>query len=104
MPMHTSLTFRATSWLLQNCWRHGFFLVFWGGLLGAAQAQSTSVTSPNAAYSRPEVAGLGGVVPTAPVRLRVWGFEVYDARLWTPLGSAHAGHATSLCPRTAIPA
>jgi hypothetical protein len=35
------------------------------------------------------VAGLGGVVPTAPVRLRVWGFEVYDARLWTPLGFRH---------------
>lgn len=86
MPMHTSLTTRVTSWLLQSNWRRGFFLVFWGGLLGAAQAQSTSVTSPNAAYSRPEVAGLGGVVPTAPVRLRVWGFEVYDARLWTPRG------------------
>jgi hypothetical protein len=87
--MHTSLTTRAMSWLLQNGWRYGFFLVFWGGLLGAAQAQSTSVTSPNAAYSRPEVAGLGGVVPTAPVRLRVWGFEVYDARLWTPRGFRH---------------
>jgi hypothetical protein len=86
MPMHTSLTTRVTSWLLQSSWRRGFFLVFWGGLFGAAQAQSTSVTSPNAAYSRPEVAGLGGVVPTAPVRLRVWGFEVYDARLWTPRG------------------
>jgi hypothetical protein len=88
--MHTSLTTRVTSWLLQSSWRRGFFLVFWGGLLGAAQAQSTSVTSPNAAYSRPEVAGLGGVVPTAPVRLRVWGFEVYDARLWTPRGFRHS--------------
>ena len=47
---------------------------------------STSVSSPNAAFSRPELAGLGGVVPTPPVRLRVWGFEVYDARLWTPRG------------------
>ena len=90
MPMHTSLTTRVTSWLLQSSWRRGFFLVFWGGLFGAAQAQSTSVTSPNAAYSRPEVAGLGGVVPTAPVRLRVWGFEVYDARLWTPRGFRHS--------------
>jgi hypothetical protein len=88
--MHTSLTTRVTSWLLQSSWRRGFFLVFWGGLFGAAQAQSTSVTSPNAAYSRPEVAGLGGVVPTAPVRLRVWGFEVYDARLWTPRGFRHS--------------
>jgi hypothetical protein len=59
-------------------------------MLGAAQAQSTNVASPNAAYSRPEVAGLSGVVPTAPVRLRVWGFEVYDARLWTPRGFRHS--------------
>jgi hypothetical protein len=36
------------------------------------------------------VAALGGVVPTAPVRLRVWGFEVYDARLWTPRGFRHS--------------
>lgn len=63
--------------------------VFLAVVLGGAQAQSTSVASPNAAYSRPEVAGLGGVVPTAPVRLRVWGFEVYDARLWTPRGFRH---------------
>jgi hypothetical protein len=87
--MHTSLTTRAMSWLLRQAWRYGCFLVLWGGLLGAVQAQSTSVSSPNAAFSRPELAGLGGVVPTAPVRLRVWGFEVYDARLWTPQGFRH---------------
>jgi hypothetical protein len=87
--MHTSLTTRAMSWLLRQAWRYGCFLVLWGGLLSAVQAQSTSVSSPNAAFSRPELAGLGGVVPTAPVRLRVWGFEVYDARLWTPQGFRH---------------
>lgn len=64
-----------------------------GALLLAAQAQSTSVASPHAAYSRPEVTSLGGVVPTAPVRLRVWGFEVYDARLWTPAGFRHSQYA-----------
>ena len=88
--MHTSLTTRAMSWMLLQSRRHGFVLVLWSGLLGASQAQSTSVASPNAAFSRPEVAGLGGVVPTAPVRLRVWGFEVYDARLWTPRGFRHS--------------
>ncbi|WP_416559856.1 chalcone isomerase family protein [Limnohabitans sp. yimb22184] len=51
------------------------------------------MTSPNAAYARPEVAALVGVVPTAPVRLRVWGFEVYDARLWTPVGFRHSQYA-----------
>ena len=88
--MHTSPTTRVMSWPVLHLWRHGFILVLWGGMLGAAQAQSTNVASPNAAYSRPEVAGLSGVVPTAPVRLRVWGFEVYDARLWTPRGFRHS--------------
>jgi hypothetical protein len=88
--MHTSRITRAMPWLAQLAWQCGFLLLLWGALLGAAQAQSTSVTNPNAAYSRPEVAGLGGVVPTAPVRLRVWGFEVYDARLWTPRGFRHS--------------
>ena len=63
-----------------------------GALAAEVRAQSTSVASPNAAYSRPEVMGLGGVVPTAPVRLRVWGFEVYDARLWTPVGFRHGAY------------
>lgn len=63
--------------------------LFFGALAGVALAQSTTVSSPNAAFSRPEVSALGGVVPTAPVRLRVWGFEVYDARLWTPVGFRH---------------
>ena len=80
-------------------------MVFFGALLGAVQAQGTNVASPNTAIanvaisnaskphvadSRPEVAALPGVVPTAPVRLRVWGFEVYDARLWTPVGFRHS--------------
>ncbi len=60
-----------------------------GALAVEVRAQSTPVANPNAAFSRPEVTGLGGVVPTAPVRLRVWGFEVYDVRLWTPVGFRH---------------
>jgi hypothetical protein len=63
-------------------------LVF-GALLGAVQAQGTNAAVPHAPSNRPEVAALPGVVPTAPVRLRVWGFEVYDARLWTPVGFRH---------------
>jgi hypothetical protein len=43
---------------------------------------------------RPEVASLNasqnGVVPTQPVRLKVWGFEVYDARLWIPRSFRHS--------------
>ena len=68
-----------------------------GGAFLAAKAQAqasmeSSNINPNAEFSRPEVAALRGVVPTAPVRLRVWGFEVYDARLWTPLGFRHSQH------------
>lgn len=66
--------------------------LLWGALAVEVRAQSTTVTSPNAAFSRPEVNSLGGVVPTAPVRLRVWGFEVYDARLWTPVGFRHSAY------------
>jgi hypothetical protein len=61
-----------------------------------AEAQVNSVANPNAQYSRPEVAALRGAVPTAPVRLRVWGFEVYDARLWTPHGFRHSQAAQHL--------
>lgn len=63
------------------------------GMPWAVQAQSASVASPNAAYSRPEILALVGVMPTAPARLRVWGFEVYDARLWTPSGFKHTQSA-----------
>ena len=59
-------------------------------LLGAGPAQPSVLgVHPNAASSRPEVAALKGVVPTPAVRLKVWGFEVYDARLWTPVGFRH---------------
>ena len=58
-------------------------------LFSPAQAQTQTQAGGHplqAQFSRPEVAALKGVVPTPPVRLRVWGFEVYDARLWTPVG------------------
>ena len=56
-------------------------------LFSHAQAQTQAGDHAlNAEFSRPEVAALKGVVPTPPVRLRVWGFEVYDVRLWTPVG------------------
>lgn len=79
----------ATRQLHQRTWHGVCCAMVVGALLGPAQAQLSSVASPNAAYNRPEVSGLGGVVPTAPVRLRVWGFDVYDARLWTPQGFRH---------------
>ncbi len=86
MLLKTIRAFRPqpVSWQVVCC------VLFFGGMLGEVQAQSTTVVSPNAAYSRPEVMGLGGVMSTAPVRLRVWGFEVYDARLWTPQGFRHS--------------
>lgn len=62
----------------------------WVMAAGAAQAQTTALDNPNAQFIRPEVTALKGAVPTAPVRLRVWGFDVYDARLWTPLGFRHS--------------
>jgi hypothetical protein len=59
-------------------------------LLGVAQVWAQApAAKPDDPFSRPEVAALKGVVPSAPVRLRVWGFDVYDARLWTPAGFRH---------------
>lgn len=36
--------------------------------------------------AKPELAGLSGALPTAPARMTFWGFELYDARLWTQTG------------------
>ena len=52
---------------------------------------TTATTSPNAVvHRRPEIAALRGVTPTPPVRLRFWGFDVYDARLWTSPSFRHS--------------
>ncbi len=91
--MHTPLKTMLALWLRRQGVRGAGGAVLLAALHGAAQAQANSVSSPNAGYSRPEVAALSGVVPTAPVRLRVWGFEVYDARLWMPVGFRHSQYA-----------
>lgn len=93
MRMHTLPKSDAEHRLQRRSWRALGCALALGAVLGASQAHSSSVASPNAAFNRPEVVGLGGVVPTAPVRLRVWGFDVYDARLWTPQGFRHAQYA-----------
>jgi hypothetical protein len=65
-------------------------------VLGVGSALAQSACAEN---SRPEVASLKAVKPTSPVRLRVWGFEVYDARLWAPAAfrySQYAEHAFAL--------
>jgi hypothetical protein len=38
-------------------------------------------------------ASLPGAQPSAPVRMKVWGFEVYDAKLWTRPGFAPTQYA-----------
>ena len=38
-------------------------------------------------------ASLPGAQPSAPVRMTVWGFEVYDAKLWTRPGFAPTQYA-----------
>lgn len=74
-------------------WQGVGCVVLFAALHGAAQAQANNVLSSHVAYARPEVAALSGAMPTAPVRLRVWGFEVYDARLWTPVVFRHSQYA-----------
>jgi hypothetical protein len=60
-----------------------FFLVVMTSVHSPAQSP---VTNSQDVVNRPEIAALKGGVPSALFRLRVWGFEVYDARLWTPQG------------------
>ncbi|PUE38814.1 chalcone isomerase family protein [Limnohabitans sp. Hippo3] len=91
--MHTPLKTMLALWLRRQGVQGAGVAVLLAALHGAAQAQANSVSSHQVAYARPEVAALSGVVPTAPVRLRVWGFEVYDARLWTPVGFRHSQYA-----------
>jgi hypothetical protein len=71
-PLHPNLRKSPTTAPLRNC---AVLVVFWGAAWALAQSSDTLA-------SRPEVAALSGALPTAPVRLRVWGVEVYDARLW----------------------
>lgn len=53
----------------------------------AADAQPVSGSSSRPERpERPELAALADARAGAPVRLRVWGFEVYDARLWARPG------------------
>lgn len=86
MPMRTALPPTRAS---RSPW-WGVVCAFIGALLCALQVQAQILAaSPDPEFSRPEVSALNGVVPSAPVRLRVWGFEVYDARLWTPRGFRH---------------
>ena len=55
-------------------------------LANVSDGKAAQVASPHTVLSRAEIAALRGAVPTAPVRLKFWGFDVYDARLWTPQG------------------
>jgi hypothetical protein len=59
-------------------------------VLGVGSAFAQSAFAEN---NRPEVASLNAAKPTLPVRLRVWGFEVYDARLWAPAAFRHAQYS-----------
>ena len=60
-------------------------------LPAAAQTRTDSITAPaaaNAGDSRPELAAaLPQVRLVGKTRLTVWGFQVYDAKLWTQPGT-----------------
>jgi hypothetical protein len=71
--------------------------VLLAGLWGTACAQAMPGRGP--APDRPELRALPDASAGATVRLRVWGFEVYDARLWTLAGfdpQRRAEHAFAL--------
>jgi hypothetical protein len=99
--LRTSGTVHAQQGLLW-AWRVLGCAVLWAVFSGASWAQAsstapgTSVPTPSnmsSEVSRSEVTALSGVKPSALVRLRVWGFEVYDARLWTSSGFRYTSYA-----------
>ena len=64
-----------------------------------ALALTWSALHARAQTARPELAALTGVQPRALSRFSVWGFDVYDARLWTAPGfevQQYAKHAFAL--------
>lgn len=73
-----------------------------GALLWAGAALAQPSTAPEAAASRasapdarPELGALPGARLLGQARLTVWGFDVYDARLWAPANFSAAGFGTS---------
>ena len=81
--MHRTRTFqlRAAAAALSATWA----LAAWP-VLAQTQTPAQTPMSPPAAI---EAAG-PGAVSTVPVRMTVWGFDVYDAKLWTRAGFAPA--------------
>ncbi|PUE05884.1 hypothetical protein B9Z51_17915 [Limnohabitans sp. T6-5] len=75
----------------QRIWRTGVGCAALWGVVSCAGWVQAQNTAPE--FSRPEVAAIRGAMPTAPVRLQVWGFEVYDARLWTTSGFRYSQYA-----------
>ena len=65
-------------------------LALWALVLALWFAPGVWANADRGAAHPPETAALPGAVPTALARLRVWGFEVYDARLWTVPGFSAA--------------
>ena len=69
--------------------RHAF-------ILGCLYYAGAALAQPAASDYRPELSEAlpqGRLIGQA--RLKVWGFEVYDARLWAPGGFSAGSHATS---------
>ena len=67
-----------------------------GLCLACSLYASAALAQPSASDARPELSEAlpqGRLIGQA--RLKVWGFEVYDARLWAPGGFSAGSHATS---------
>jgi len=72
-----ALRHSATGAWRESIRRAGLHLLLLCSLCAPAAAQMTPV---------PELGQMPGVMPTPPARLSYWGFDVYDARLWTQPG------------------
>ena len=70
-------------------------LLWAGAALAQPAAPGAAAGSPGAAQARPELGALPGARLVGQARLTVWGFDIYDARLWAPAPFSAAGFAAS---------
>ena len=70
-------------------------LLWAGAALAQPAAPELAASSAGAPQARPELSALPRARLVGQARLTVWGFDIYDVRLWAPASFSAAGFAVS---------
>ena len=70
-------------------------LLWTSAALAQPSALDAAASRASAPDARPEAIALPGARLVGQARLTVWGFDIYDARLWAPANFSAAGFAAS---------